>query len=163
MNELKLRWQALGERERQLMLGAAAFIALVLFFLIAIEPAWKTREQLQRTLPTLRADAVQLEQASVQAQSLRAQAQAVIPAAELGEALRMSLAQSNVSAEVKPLANDALEVQVNNADAAALLMWLETTQRALRLTLTASTLERTETRGKVNGRLTLAASRPREN
>src|SRR5581483_5058575 len=68
---LRQWWLGLSRRERIGTAGAASFVLAALLFLVAIEPAWRTRERLAGDLPRLRAEAAQMEALRLEARRLK--------------------------------------------------------------------------------------------
>ena len=63
-------WQGLARRERMLVAGAAVLVLAALVYLLAVEPAWKTRARLAAELPRLRAQAAEVEALAQEARQL---------------------------------------------------------------------------------------------
>lgn len=69
LGALRVRWRALGERERTLIALAAALLGAFLLWSVAIQPAWRTlrdtpvqREALEAQSQTMRALAAEAQQ-----------------------------------------------------------------------------------------------------
>ncbi|MGS0743506.1 type II secretion system protein GspM [Glaciimonas sp. GG7] len=60
-------WSQRNQRERRMLSCAAAFIVMVLIYLVLIDPALKGRARLQKELPTLRSQAALLELLTIKA------------------------------------------------------------------------------------------------
>src|SRR5204862_235881 len=86
MGALREWWLGLARRERIGAAAAAAFALAAALYLLALEPAWRTRERLAKELPLLRAQAAQVEALRLEARGLKERAVRFDNAAELGGA-----------------------------------------------------------------------------
>jgi type II secretory pathway component PulM len=68
---LRTWWLGLARRERIATASGSAFALAAIVFLVAIEPAWRTRERLANELPRLRAQAAQVEALRLEARRLK--------------------------------------------------------------------------------------------
>ena len=71
MNTVRQWWLGLARRERIGTAAASAFVLAAILFLVAIEPAWRTRARLANELPRLRAEAAQIEALRLEARRLK--------------------------------------------------------------------------------------------
>lgn len=97
---LQARWRSLARREQVLVGVAAAVVALVLVWLVAVQPAWRTLARAPAEIDTLDAQLQAMQRLAAEAQELRAappvtpdQAAAALKAAtaRLGEKARLTL------------------------------------------------------------------------
>ena len=61
IGRLRAWWIGLGRRERALTAVAGSFVLLALLYLVALEPAWKSRVRLDAELPRLRAQVAEID------------------------------------------------------------------------------------------------------
>lgn len=165
------RYQTLAPRERRLVNGAGAVLALALVFTLLVEPALDTVRTLREQLPRLRGQAAAVADLTRQAATLRGQAAApaaTLPApAEIGA----SLARAGLPADHWQLAapgqGDSVTLALTEVPASALLRWLENVGADWGLAVTKVELTRAANPngrplpGLVNGSVTLALPDPR--
>ena len=94
------RWQALGARERRLLVWAGRLLAVALVWFVAVQPAWRTARAAPVRLDQLDSQLQQMQRLAGEARQLRGapavgavQAQAAVKAAcdALGGAARLQL------------------------------------------------------------------------
>ncbi len=164
---LRLFWQQRSTRERRVLAFGGLLLALMLLWLLAIEPALEGRERWRAALPQLRADAAQ-------AQALAQQLAAAPPAAAAGAAPAVDRAtlenQLNAALKAQGItpqsldvqqAGDALLVRVNFSDVSfsALTEWLQKQQRSAQLSVSDANVTARERLDRVDARLTLRRQR----
>ena len=97
---LQARWRALARREQLLVGVATAVVALVVVWLLAVQPAWRTLARAPAEIDTLDAQLQSMQRLAAEAQELRAappvtpdQAAAALKAAtaRLGDKARLAL------------------------------------------------------------------------
>ena len=97
---LRERWQALGARERRLLVWAGRVLAVALVWFVAVQPAWRTARAAPVRLDQLDSQLQQMQRLAGEARQLRGapavgavQAQAAVKAAcdALGGAARLQL------------------------------------------------------------------------
>lgn len=119
---LKAQWQAMGPREQNLVLGAAAVVGLALVWWVAISPALQTL----RAAPARHAE---LDTQLQRMRSLQAEAQQLqaAPRSSTGDAtgaLRSGLTERMGTAAQLNVAGDRATVTLKAAPADALAQWL---------------------------------------
>ncbi len=160
---LRLFWQQRSLRERRVLAFGGLLLALMLLWLLAIEPALEGRERWRAALPQLRADAAQ-------AHALSQQLAAVPPRSDAGAAPAVDKAtlESQLQAALKAQgitpqslnvqqAGDALLVRVNVTDVSfsALTEWLQQQQRTAQLSVSDASVTARERLDRVDARFTL--------
>ena len=119
---LRTRWQALAPREKMLVGGAAALLAAVLVWLIAIGPALatlRTAEEQHRALDT------QLQRMrSLQAQAQALQSQPQLAAEEALRMLELSVRQQLGTSARLVIAGERATVTLSGTPPDALAQWL---------------------------------------
>ncbi len=97
---VQARWQALGARERRLLVWAGRLLAVALVWFVAVQPAWRTARAAPVRLDQLDSQLQQMQRLAGEARQLRGapavgavQAQAAVKAAcdALGGAARLQL------------------------------------------------------------------------
>jgi general secretion pathway protein M len=154
-------WQGLGRRERTLVAAAAALALAAALYVVAIEPAWKTRARLGDELPRLRAQAAEVDALALEARQLARRGAASAPAGALRTALEQSLAAAQLrGASVTAADERRLVVSVQATPVTPWLAWLEQAARESRLRVARVQISRTAARGVVDGEVTFERSAP---
>jgi len=161
-----LYWQRLAPRERRLVRLAAVVVAAALIWLVLLEPAIETTNRLRTNLPTLRAQAAQVEVVIAEARELGRQAGTGATFAPSTTALVGSLRRAGLEATTTVIALDAVNWEITFAGASmeAILLWLRDVPFELRLRATEADLSRSPgedgqpVAGLVSGTATLAAA-----
>ena len=153
-NALQGFWSEREVRERKMLAGCAAAVALVLIYLVGIAPAWNGRNRLQNDLPQLRQQALSLQALSRQAQALAA---IPAPAAELStrESVEAALTRKGLKAQSVVVTGDLVRIQLNNVSFAAILEWLDEIQKSARLSVVESSFTAQAQSDTVNATLSL--------
>jgi len=150
-------WNGLSRRERAATLVAALVAGLGALYLIAIEPAWRTRERLGPALPQLRAQAMELDALAAEAKKLRTRAPAVASAAEArAAAVRLAGQQGIPATALREEGTERLVLTARRADAARVLGWVKAASTTLPLRVVAARIVRAGP-GVVDADITLAA------
>lgn len=137
------RWTSLTSRERLTVLAGAAIVALALLYLIAIEPAWRTRSRLTADLPRLRADAAQVEALRMEAGRLRKEVVNLDSVEYVMAAIGKLLAERNLKAvALRAIEERRILVSLKQADPAAAIAWLADVSAELPLRVSAARLSR---------------------
>jgi general secretion pathway protein M len=148
-------WTGLSRRERIATVAAAALVGVVVLYLAAIEPAWRTRARLTAELPRLRAEAVELDALALEAKTLKTRARAPESAAQTKVVLGKLLAEKNIATgSVREGEDQRLVVSVQRADAAAWLAWLKEASSELALRVSTARISRVAP-GVVDAEVTL--------
>ncbi len=145
-------WAGLAQRERRLVLAAAAVLGAFLLWALALAPALRTLASAPAQLAAAEAQAQQMQALASEAASLRAvapvpmaQAQAALGAAtsRLGEAAKLSLQGERAVVALKGISGDQLAG------------WLAEARAGARARVVEASLSQT-TPGLYDGSLTLA-------
>jgi general secretion pathway protein M len=119
---LRTRWQGLAPREKMLVGGAAALLAVVVVWLIAIGPALatlRTAEEQHRALDT------QLQRMrSLQAQAQALQSQPKLGAEEASRMLELSVRQRLGTSARLVIAGERATITLSGVQPDALAQWL---------------------------------------
>jgi general secretion pathway protein M len=84
--ELRLRWARLQARERTLVGVAAAAVALLVVWFVALRPAWQTLQRVPTEARGLEADWMQMQRLATEARDLKTQPP--VNAAQAAQALK---------------------------------------------------------------------------
>jgi general secretion pathway protein M len=152
---VKQWWIGLSRRERLAVTIATAIVAAALLYLLAIEPAWRTRARLAADLPRLRAEAVELDALAAEAKKLKVRARPPESPAQTKAALTKLLAERRIVESAIRDDGERLVVSARRADAAAWLSWLQEATSELPLRVSAARLSRVAP-GVVDAEVTLA-------
>jgi general secretion pathway protein M len=148
---LRAWWVGLARRERILAAGAASFVLLVLVYVVAIEPAWKTRQRLAAELPRLREQADEVQALAQEASQLKGLGVAAESAGAARAALEQSLARAGLpAARVAVLDERRLAVSAGGVSVAQWLAWTDEAARDSRLRIAAARISRGPARGIVD-------------
>ena len=152
---LRAWWLGLARRERAMTAAAGSFVLLALFYLIAIEPAWKTRERLGTELPRLRVQVAEVNSLAQEAKQLTSRGVAVDSTAAAKIALEQSLARANLGgARVAVLDERRVAVSAKAVPVTQWLSWAEEAARESRLRIAAVQISRTSVRAVVDAEAT---------
>ncbi len=121
-------WQGLAPRERRLVAGAAALVALALLWTLAVQPAWRTLSRAPAEIDRLDAQLQAMQRLAAEAQALRdtppvapGQAHAALQAAtaRLGDKAQLTLAGERAVVRFAGIAPGALREWLSEARAGA--------------------------------------------
>lgn len=138
---MKRWWTTLSMRERAVVLTGATLVITVLLYLVAIEPAWRTRARLAAELPRLQAEAAEVRALALEAKRLKSRALTIESPEQTRAALKRLLAEKKLDPAVRE-ADGRLVYSVKRADAAAWVGWLAEASSALPLRVTAAQVSR---------------------
>jgi general secretion pathway protein M len=162
LESLMQRWRLMAPRERRLVVATLVIVALALFYLVLLEPAWLGRERLQRELPLLRSQLARVEQLATEARQLGA----VQTAGETPQAVRARLEQSIDAAGLRPTlaqlqaTGSLFDVRFRGVPFEAWLEWLDVASRDTRLRVVDLAVTREASPGLVTARVSLEMPRP---
>jgi len=127
--DLRARFQALAPREQTAVRLGALALAVLLVWLIAVQPAWRTLRQTPAQLD-------QVEQALQEMQSLAAEARELratppVPAAQAAEALQAASTHLGAGARLS-INGDRAQLTITEIDSTALQAWLGEVRNAAR-------------------------------
>jgi len=152
---VKQWWIGLSRRERLAVIAASAVVAIAVLFLVAIEPAWRTRARLASELPRLRAETVEMDALAAEAKKLKVRTRSAEPPAQTKAALTKLLAERNIAINAIREEDERLVVSARRADAAAWLSWVQEASSELPLRVSAARMSRVAA-GVVDAEVTLA-------
>jgi general secretion pathway protein M len=161
LEPMLLKWNGLSVRDRRMLGLAAAFLVLVFAWLVAFEPAWNGRRQLERELPALRADLAQMDQLAAEARlAASSSRQSNDSAMQLRGRLEETLADAGLTSSLAQLEvnGEMIEARFRQADFEKWLFWLDGAVRETRLRVVDLSITR-ESPGVISGRLALEAPR----
>lgn len=155
---LAVFWQQRSHRERRLLGMGGTVLALVLLWLLGVEPALDGRERWRKDLPQLRADAAEVQVLSQQLASAPPRAANAPPPLDKAS-LEASLAALPLKAQSFSLqdAGGVQLVRVSFADVSfsALIEWLQRQQRTSQLSVSEASVTARERLDRVDAQLTL--------
>ena len=154
----KTRWNALGARERRVSTALAAFLGVVLFYLLIWMPVEGGLARSQTRLVSVQSQLAQVQSQAALVESLRTTPRAEAPA-DAGSAVQEAVVRNGLREQVKRVDADgarSVRVQVEAAPFPALMSLLVELQQA-GLRVENATMERNAKPGTVNARLLLQA------
>lgn len=156
LEALREFWAGREPRERAAIASGALLAGALLFYTLTVPPLLAI-SQLQRSLPNVRAQTVQLDGLLAEVRALKAHPAAAGPAgSDPAGAITQSLATSGLKASrMVPLANGALQLTFPDVPYGAWSVWLATAERELGMRAAAVTARATRTPGNVDIDLTL--------
>lgn len=122
--------------------AAALLVGAALAYLLAVEPAWRTRVRLSAELPRLRAEAVQVDALAADAKKLRTRTRALESPAQTKAALEKLLAEKQLPAGALREDGERLVLSVKRVDAGAWLAWLKDASTELPLRIASARITR---------------------
>lgn len=150
-------WNGLSRRERSATLLAALVAGLGALYLLAIEPAWRTRARLDQALPQLRAQAMELDALAAEAKKLRTRTRNVASPGEARAAAARLAAQHGIAASaLREEGGERLVLTLRRTDAARVLAWVKDASTTLPLRVVAARIVRAGP-GVVDADITLDA------
>jgi general secretion pathway protein M len=155
IGRLRAWWLGLARRERVMTAAAASLVILALLYLVALEPAWKTRQRLDAELPRLRAQAEEINALAQEAKRLTSRGVAVESAGAAKAALEQALAQANLGGvSVAVLDDRRISVSAKAVPVTQWLAWAEESARESRLRIAAVRIVRSPIRAVVDAEAT---------
>lgn len=124
-----VRWRKLAPRERTLLGGAAALIALLLLWTLAVRPAWRSLSAAPVQLEAVELQLQQMQRLANESRELRALPRVQSQQAE--EALRGATERLGSNARLS-LAGDRATLNLNGVSGEALVAWLGEVRSAAR-------------------------------
>ena len=152
---MKQWWIGLARRERVGVIVASALVAAALLYLLALEPAWRSRARLASELPRLRAEVVELDALAAEAKTLKVRTRTPESPAQTKAALTKLLAERRIAESAIRDDGERFVVSARRADAAAWLSWLQEASSELALRVSAARMSRVAP-GVVDAEVTLA-------
>lgn len=152
---LRQWWLGLSRRERTATAVASAFAVAALIFLVAIEPAWRSRERLATELPRLRAQAAQIESLRLEARRLKERGVRFDNAQALRAAATKLMAARNLPADaLRSGEGDGMVLALRGVEASNCLGALKELSSELPLRISSARITRVAT-GMVDAEVTL--------
>ena len=161
LENLLQKWASLAPRDRRMLLIAGAFLAVIIFWQVLLEPAWVGRQRLEKSLPTLRAELAQMDSLAAEARELANAADAPVePAARIATRLEQSLQARGMDKEAAKVQvqGDIIEVRCHQAPFENWIFWLDGAVRETRTRIVDLSVTR-ESPGVFSGRLALEMAR----
>lgn len=153
-SQLAVGWLARTEQERKFLTIGAGFVVGTLVYLLFISPAVTGRAQLQKALPQLRQDAVQLRSMAMEAGELSRQPPAQgTPMAR--ETLAASLTAMGMTPQTLTMTGEFAKVGLTGVPFSSLVTWLDTQRREGRINVQDATISAAGEGGKVDATFTL--------
>ncbi len=147
-------WQQRDARERAMLILAGTVIAAALIYAVLIEPAVSGRAQLEKSLPSLRLQAAEMQMLARQAAQFANPAAAPAPPVSR-ESIEAALARKGLKAQNIVASGDLIKVQLASASFAATLDWLDEMQKTARLLVVDTNFTALTGLDTVNATLTL--------
>ena len=160
LEQLRQFWSEREPRERAVLAAGVLLAAGALLYSL-VEPAFASIAGLQRSLPSARAQAAQLDALLAEARALKARpAVASSGGADAPAAVERSLAGAGLkAARVVPLSNGALQMTFSNIPYATWSVWLANAEREFGMHAVAVTVKATATPGNADVELALRPGR----
>ena len=154
------RWRGMAPRERRMVAGGAAVIALALVYLLFYEPAAVGRRQIAGELPALRAQVARMDVLVAEAARLSNAPAGTDSPEELRARIEQSAASAGLSERAQvQLVGERIEVRAKDVPFALLTGWLDTVLRETRVRVVDATVTRELQPGLVTARLALETAR----
>lgn len=154
---LLARWNALGERERARVRAAGWALAVLLIWLVAVQPAWRTLHQVPGQLEVVELQLQEMQSLAAEARELRSAP--AVPAARAAEALQAASDHLGAGAKLS-LSGDRAVLTVTSLSSDALQAWLGEVRSAARTRPVEAQLQRGPLGFTGTIVLTLSASKP---
>ncbi len=157
-------WLNLAERERLLIAGAGAVLALALFYLVVWEPVFKARAELDQALRAQRNTLQWMQQAAGEVQALRSRAGASALQGRnrsLLSVLDQTATQAGIRDRIERMEPDGkkgVKLWLEDVPFDTLVGWIERLERHYGVRAVRATFSATEQAGLVDARLTLERS-----
>ena len=137
--QLRTRWQALGRRERRLIMAAAAVVAFALLWSLGVQPAWRTLRETPAQIDALELQLQRMQQLAVESRELRALPS--VPPAQAEASLRAATERLGPNAKLV-LQGERATLTINGIRGNALSGWLGEVRSAARARPAEATLSR---------------------
>ncbi|MDO4638160.1 MAG: type II secretion system protein M [Lautropia sp.] len=157
LENLLQKWASLAPRDRRMLVIAACFLLVIVFWQLLLDPAWVGRQRLQKTLPALRADLAQMDHMAGEARELANAADAPAETvAQITSRLEQSLLARGLDKDMAKVQaqGDIIEVRLHQAPFESWIFWLDAAVRETRTRIVDLSVTR-ESPGIFSGRLAL--------
>ena len=161
LEEIQHWYQGLQQRERQLVLAAAAVIIVTLFYLIIWEPVHKSIEEQTQKYHSQTGILQWMQSAAAEVNTLRASGSAKRRTGG-NQPVTLLVENSASTAGLKPYlsklestSDKGARVTIDAASFDQLLIWLNTLQTQYGISVTSANVDRDDKPGAVNVRMTL--------
>ncbi|MFC5472358.1 type II secretion system protein GspM [Paraherbaspirillum soli] len=152
---LTAMWAQRNQRERTLLGAGAGFVLLALIYLLLIDPALSGRLRLQKSLPGLRQQAVELQALQAKAATLTEPQERPVPVFSK-ETIETALKGKGLNPKSVLLSGDIAKVELAGVAFAGLLDWLDDAQKSAHWQLVDANISAQDQAGVVNASLTLS-------
>ena len=160
MEKLRQFWLERAPRERLWLASGGVFVALVLVYLLAIEPAWKGTQRLERSLPATRAANAELSAILAEARNLRERPAVAVAGGDARAALEASTKRAGLKpARLQTGADGDIQLVFANVPYAAWSTWLASAERELGVRVISAKIKATTTPGNADVELALRPPR----
>lgn len=129
LQPLHLRWQALSVRERQLVSLMAAVLFLLLVWLVAVRPAWRTWRDVPAQAANLESQWLQMQRLAAEAGELKGQVP--VPAAQAVQALNAATTRLGAKGSLAVM-GDRATLTLTGASPEQLRNWLSEARQGAR-------------------------------
>ena len=137
--QLRARWQALGRRERRLVVAAAAVVGFALLWTLGVQPAWRTLRDTPAQIDAVELQLQRMQQLAAESRELRALPS--VPPAQAEASLRAATDRLGPSAKLV-LQGERATLTINGISGNALTGWLGEVRSAARARPVEATLSR---------------------
>lgn len=149
-------WQSRTLRERRWLLAGAIMLTGWLSWSVIIDPAIRTRRQMQQQLPELRAQSARMQALIREVNALPAAAAPTADRSALSrEGLERSLTEAGLRAQHITITGNAVTLNFSDQPFSALTDWLQTMQREQHLSVSEATVSARERPDRVDATLSL--------
>lgn len=148
-------WNARSAQEQKFLAAGAAVVALALVYSLFVERAVSGRQALEKSLPSLRQQAAEMQAMAAQAAALKREgAPQMVPMSPA--TLTTSLGARSIKPESVAITGEFAKVVVKNVSFANLMMWLDEQRRSNLVRVHELDLSAQGDAGMVSGSVTLA-------
>lgn len=161
---MKAWWTALGTRERLILIGGALVLLPLLLWALLWQPLANGVQRLETEVAAQRESLQWMRNAAVELQQLRgqsAQASAGLGGRSLLAVIDQAARAAGLGSGIKriePDGSSAVRARLEGVSFDAVVKWLDDMSRQFGVSATLVSIERTQSAGQVNARLTLQSS-----
>jgi general secretion pathway protein M len=161
---LRLWYAGLQQRERQMVAAATVLVVLTLFYLMVWEPVHNGLDEQRLQYDNQRATHLWMVQAAEEARQLKTTGSRNVirnsnqPVSLLVERSATTAGLKNSISKIETSGDKGARVMIDAASFDQMLLWLNTLRQQYGITVSSATIDRNETAGAVNARLTLDRS-----